>query len=73
MLNWKLPICLAAVLLTGCGITGPARIVDTGCSWTRPIYVSKADILTDQTAVQILAHNETGAKRCRWKPAAKTR
>lgn len=60
---------LLAVLLSGCGTTaGPEiKIVDTGCDWTRPIYMSRADILTDGSARQILAHNETGAARCGWK------
>ncbi|WP_230972975.1 hypothetical protein [Burkholderia vietnamiensis] len=44
------------------------RVVDTACDWTRPIYVSKTDELSDATAKQILAHNQTGAKNCGWKP-----
>jgi hypothetical protein len=71
----KLLLCLLVVLLNGCGTTGPAiepqvitntRIVDTGCNWLKPIYVSKADVLTEGTAQQILAHNQTGAQRCGW-------
>ena len=75
-------LALLASLLASCATTGPAtepesqvitrtRIVDTGCDWTKPIMVSKADVLTDGTADQIRAHNETGAKRCNWKPKAK--
>jgi hypothetical protein len=30
-------------------------------------FISKADVLTDGTARQILAHDETGAKLCGWK------
>lgn len=71
---------LLASLLASCATTGPAaepapkvvvqtRIVDTGCDWTKPILVDKTlDILTDGTADQIRAHNETGAKKCGWKP-----
>lgn len=44
------------------------RVVDTGCEWTKPIYVSKADVLTDDTAKEILAHNKSGSARCGWKP-----
>lgn len=67
MLKTKLLAVLTATLLTGCETTGPeTKIVDTGCTWTRPIYVGKADVLTDGTARQILAHNETGAARCGW-------
>jgi len=47
------------------------RTVDTGCDWTKAIYVSKKDVLTDDTAKQIIAHNEAGAARCGWKPKGK--
>lgn len=61
--------CLLVTLLTACTTSGPEiKLVDTGCDWTRAIYVSRSDILTDGTARQILAHNETGKKRCAWKP-----
>jgi hypothetical protein len=46
-------------------------MVDTGCDWTKPLYVSKADVLTDATAAAILAHNLAGAKQCGWKPKGK--
>jgi len=45
-------------------------VIDSGCYWTKPIRISRADILTEATAEQILAHNETGAKRCGWERAA---
>lgn len=64
-----------AVLLQSCATTGagtePPVIVDNGCKWARPIYVSKADRLTDQTADQILAHNMTGQRLCGWQPGGK--
>lgn len=44
------------------------RVVDTACDWTHPIYVDKADVLSDDTAKAILAHNRSGAKVCGWKP-----
>lgn len=44
------------------------RVVDTACDWTKPIYVDKADVLTEDTAKAILAHNRAGAKVCGWKP-----
>jgi hypothetical protein len=47
------------------------RTVDTACDWTKAIYVDKADVLTDDTAKAILAHNRAGAKVCGWKPKAK--
>ncbi len=82
-----LTLCLLAALSSSCATDGPAiklpsvpcdpqivtktRIVDTGCDWERPIYVSKTDVLSDDTARQILAHNTAGAKNCGWKPIAK--
>lgn len=47
-------------------------IVDNGCAWAKPIYVSKADKLTDGTADQILAHNMTGSRLCGWVPGGKS-
>ncbi|WP_244123093.1 hypothetical protein [Burkholderia gladioli] len=44
------------------------KVVDTSCSWTKPIYLNKADVLTDDTAAEILEHNRAGAKNCGWKP-----
>lgn len=72
-----------AMLLNGCASSGHATepepepqivvrtvVKDTGCDWTKPLYVDKADVLSDATAKAILAHNETGAKKCGWKPKA---
>ena len=67
----------AALTLAACAHDAPpqviekVRTVDTGCEWTKPIYVSKADVLTDETAKDILAHNKAGAARCGWKPVKK--
>lgn len=47
------------------------KIVDTACEWTKPLYVDKADVLTDDTAKAILAHNRAGAKVCGWRPKEK--
>ncbi|WP_235364392.1 hypothetical protein [Burkholderia pseudomallei] len=46
-------------------------MTDTACDWTKPIYVSKTDILSDDTARAILTHNLAGSKNCGWKPAGK--
>lgn len=48
--------------LTSCASTG--HVIDTGCLWTREIRVSQADALTDQTARQILGHNQARAEMC---------
>jgi hypothetical protein len=50
-------------LLAGCASGGVG--IDPCGPW-RPIYVSRADSLTDGTARAILAHNETGARLCGW-------
>ena len=47
------------------------KVVDTACDWTKPIYVDASDVLTDETARNILAHNRAGAKNCGWKPKSK--
>ncbi len=51
-----------ALLLTACGATGRGTEY---CAVARPIYTSRADVLTDPTARQILGHNETWARVCR--------
>lgn len=68
-MRWK-TMCVGlalALLLTGCATGGPAT--EGGCAAFQPIYVSRADTLTDGTAEQILVHNETGGRLCRWRPA----
>ncbi|MBU9378693.1 hypothetical protein KTE93_01060 [Burkholderia gladioli] len=44
------------------------KVIDTACSWTKPIYLDKSDVLSDATARAVLAHNQAGAKECGWKP-----
>lgn len=61
-------MCAAlAVLLTGCAGIGAGT--DAACAAFHPVYVSRADALTDGTAEQLLAHNRTGAALCGWRPA----
>lgn len=74
----KLMLIPLSLTLAACATTPPApeiitktRTVDTACDWAKPIYVSKKDVLTDDTAKQIIAHNEAGAARCGWKPKGK--
>lgn len=50
-------------LLAGCSSIGAGT---SACSGWRPVYVSRADVLTDGTARQILAHNEAGRRLCGW-------
>lgn len=57
---------LATVPLAGCSASGSAT--DTACVAFGPIYPSRADVLTDGTARQILTHNITGRDLCGWNP-----
>ena len=74
-------LCLLAPLLSSCALIGRAtdptpvpqvvtntRIVDTGCDWNQPIYISKQDVLTDETAREILEHDKMGVVKCGWLP-----
>ena len=58
----KASIALVSLLLTACATSGPAT---DGCEWTRYILVGRQDVLTEDTARQILAHNETREQICR--------
>lgn len=80
MLKSKLSNCLLALLLTSFAVTGCATatpeqtavqkaIAATApdfCATAKPIYIGKADVISDQTANEILAHNLTGRKLCGW-------
>lgn len=63
------------LLVTSCAQTGTATklkqaidqqpiVIDTACDWVKPIYISNADVLSDGTARQILALNQTWQKNC---------
>jgi hypothetical protein len=47
--------------VSACATSGPA--IDS-CVWVKPIYISKADVLTDGTVEQVLRHNEAWARIC---------
>ena len=55
-----LPLLLITMLLTSCGTSGQSSY----CLITRPIYLSKQDALTANTAREILNHNETWEHLC---------
>ena len=40
-------------------------IIDTACDWVRPIFISRSDTLTIETARSILGHNETWEAQCK--------
>ena len=66
---WKMPrpptrwlvMSIAVVLLTGCVRGGP---VSNFCLVYKPVYVSPADIITDETAEPILENNITWKRLC---------
>lgn len=61
-----------AGVLAACSTPPPAepvivyktKTIDTACNWTRVITVAKEDILTDDTARQILAHDRAWKANC---------
>ncbi len=57
---------LMLLSLSGCGNGGGVRVIDNGCEWMRPIYVSNHDIdvMSTPTQRQILTHNETFERNC---------
>jgi hypothetical protein len=59
-------LILTAVLSAGCGTD--LRELRDDCDWAEPIRPSRADVLTDETLTQIVAHNEIGARLCAWQP-----
>lgn len=61
-MRWSVMWLASLILLSACASAGPA----TSCGPWRPIYVSRADVLTEGTVRAILAHNETGASLCGW-------
>jgi type IV pilus biogenesis protein CpaD/CtpE len=66
-------LILACCALAGCATTTEiqTKVIAVDCVWTKPIFVSQGDILTDKTAEAILEHNNTGRERCGWKPPKK--
>ncbi|HEM8998808.1 TPA: hypothetical protein U2T46_000843 [Burkholderia cenocepacia] len=55
----------AAALLAGCQTcppAPPARVVDTGCLWIKPMTASPAD--TSETKREILAYELARQKNC---------
>lgn len=60
--NVRFAVLLLATLLSGCGTSGP--VTEGYCSLVGPIFVGDLDDLTDETARQILAHNETWERVC---------
>lgn len=68
----KLLALAAAGVLAACSTPQPpepviaykTKTVDTACNWTRVITVANEDVLTDETARQILAHDRAWKVHC---------
>ena len=54
----------SAALTAGCATELTSQ--SDACDWVKPIRPSRADVLTEGTLVQIVAHNETGEVLCGW-------
>ncbi|WP_410736104.1 hypothetical protein [Citrobacter freundii] len=56
------------MLIGSCAQTGPAKVelIDTGCDWVRPIYLTENDItvMDKQTKRDVLAHNRVWTSNC---------
>ena len=58
---WMSIVCLTLMSLSACSTSGAGIDI---CSIMEPILISKDDILTDETARQILVHNEFYSRVC---------
>ncbi|EOH6333357.1 hypothetical protein ACMA1L_003388 [Citrobacter koseri] len=64
------------MLIVSCANNSPAPVVvDTGCLWTRIIYLTDHDIdvLDKQTKRDILAHNKSVLANCKKESARERR
>lgn len=61
---------LMVALLMSCAVSGCVKRIDPApsfCAVARAIYIGDDDVLSDQTARQILTHDEIGERLCGWK------
>lgn len=64
-------LLLSSFVMTGCGTIlnnddAPAKAAPDFCATASPIYIAKADQISDATAREILNHNLIGRKLCGW-------
>ena len=60
----KLSLIVLSLLLSACH--GAGRVTDSHCLIDKPILISRSqDKLSEQTAQDILTHNEKWARLCR--------
>ena len=63
-MKYAILAAMAAALVSGCSLSGPATEPVQGCDWTAYILVGEGDVLTEETAADILVHNETRKRIC---------
>lgn len=56
------------LMICATGLTAGCEIRGDFCDIASPILPSRDDVLTEGTTRQIVAHNETGERLCRWRP-----
>jgi hypothetical protein len=77
MRKFKWAAYAMGVLAMSCAVTGcetmtkekeirEATTDSTYCNTAKPIYIRKSDVISDETARQILEHNLTGKALCGW-------
>ena len=57
-------VIAALMMLVGCASKPDTQLVDTSCSWVKPIFIDKGDKLTNKTAEEILAHDDKWKQFC---------
>lgn len=57
---------LISCVTTGCVTAKSEPAPPDYCATAKPIYIGKADVISDATAREILEHNETGRTLCGW-------
>jgi hypothetical protein len=63
-MKWNAVSMLLVLLsVSACATSGQGSYCDNAS----PIYLSRADVLTDQTELAVIKHNEKGVALCGWK------
>jgi hypothetical protein len=65
-MTFRLTVMLLLIVVLTAGCATDLRLKND-CDWAQPIRPSRQDVLTRQTKEQIAAHNDAGARICKWK------
>jgi len=60
----KLTVLILVLFISACSAVGQKN----SCDIFAPVYLSKDDVLADDTARQIYKNNEIGKEVCGWQP-----